>query len=209
MATRVIEHGEWEMFEPDPRPSELPGNVMFCRRKEDNAEWYQYLAENFQNKSVKMTVMLRSEIWVVQAVAKEADRLFPAKALVLELTGVDVADPQTMFGQQVYDRKTKTFSAPKPAVPATLSDRQFFQALAIKKIITEKEALAAVGVGTIPTILSAVVDAMPAKDKFAGTMFLTGTTVFHRDHVVITALQNNLKWTSEQMDDLWRSAGVL
>jgi hypothetical protein len=209
MATNIIEHGEWEKFKPDLRPSNFPENIMFCRRKKDGAEWYQYLTKNFQAESIKMTIIPYSETWVVQAVVKEADRLFPAGALVLELTGMDIVDPQTMFGQQVYDRKTKTFSAPKSPVPPTLSDRQFFQALALKKIITEKEALAAVGVGMIPPILLAVVDAMPAKDKFAGTMFLTGTTIFSRDHVVIDALQNNLKWTTEQMDDLWRSAGAL
>jgi hypothetical protein len=115
METNVVEHGEWEMFKPNPHPEHYPTNAMFCRRKEDGAEWYQYLKKNFQDESIKMTVMLRSGFWVVQAVVKEADRLFPVDALVLEMTGVDVDDPQTTFGQNVYDRGAKTFSPPRPS----------------------------------------------------------------------------------------------
>jgi hypothetical protein len=107
----VVEHGEWEVFKPDPHPEFHPANMMFFRRKEDGADWYQYLKKNFQDTSIKMTCWQRSGIWVVQAVVKEADRLIPIDALVLELTGVDVTDPQSTFGQKVYDQKTKTFLA--------------------------------------------------------------------------------------------------
>ena len=42
---------------------------------------------------------------------------------------------------------TKTVTAD---VPAIISDRQFYQNLAVRGVITQAEALAAVGPGTIP-----------------------------------------------------------
>ena len=54
-------------------------------------------------------------------------------------------------------------AAPEPAaaVPAIVSDRQFFQQLALMGIISEKEALAAVGPGTLPAALAAMIESLP------------------------------------------------
>ena len=59
-----------------------------------------------------------------------------------------------------------------PRVPGVISDRQFFQALALPpyEVITQEEALAAVRTGAIPTAMQAMSDALPAEAQFSATM---------------------------------------
>lgn len=96
-----------------------------------------------------------------------------------------------------------------PPVPDTISDRQFFQQLAVAGIITEDEALAAVKTGTLPASLQALVDAMPDGSKFNAEMLLSGATTFQRNHPLTTTLGSAMGFTSEQIDDLFRAASVL
>jgi hypothetical protein len=59
-------------------------------------------------------------------------------------TSADVSDPPT---------------APRVFI---ISDRQFYQQLAIQGIVTQAEALAAVGPGTLPSKLSSLISQLPA-----------------------------------------------
>ncbi len=58
------------------------------------------------------------------------------------------------------------YIAPPTPVPQSISDRQFFQQLAIQGIITEDEALAS-NAAVIPPPLLAIIDAMPADQQFS------------------------------------------
>lgn len=98
---------------------------------------------------------------------------------------------------------------PNGPVPAQISDRQFFQELAIVGAITEAEALAAVKTGAIPPAMQAVIDAMAAADKFNAEMLLSGATVFSRSHPMTAALGAALGWNASQIDALWRAAAEL
>lgn len=102
------------------------------------------------------------------------------------------------------------YATPPVSIPQQISDRQFFQQAAIAGVITELEALAAVQTGTIPSVLQAIVDAIPdANQKFAATMLLAGATVFERNHVLTEAVGMGLGWTSGQIDQFFISAAQL
>lgn len=94
-------------------------------------------------------------------------------------------------------------------VPEEISDRQFFQQLAIAGSITPQEALDAVKTGVIPAAISAVVDMLPDDQKFAAQMLLSGATVFKRSHPMTTALGAGLGLSSAQIDAIWIAAAKL
>lgn len=96
---------------------------------------------------------------------------------------------------------------PPPPVPESVSDRQFFQALALGGMISEAEALAAVQTGALPAPIAAIVDAMP--DQFAARMLLSGATTFERRHPLTDALAAALGYSPAQTDDLFRAAAAL
>lgn len=98
---------------------------------------------------------------------------------------------------------------PPAAVPATVSDRQFFQALAMAGAITQAEALAAVKTGAVPAAMQTVIDGMAADDKFNAEMLLSGATVFARAHPMTEALRAAMGWTAPQTDRLWTVAAEL
>lgn len=99
---------------------------------------------------------------------------------------------------------------PAPAVPASVSDRQFFQALAKNGIITTTEALAAVKVGELPVTMQNALDAIPDEDdKFDIEMQLSGATNFERAHPSTAALGQILGYDGAALDDLWRLAATL
>jgi hypothetical protein len=96
---------------------------------------------------------------------------------------------------------------PPPAMPESVSDRQFFQALALGGMISEAEALAAVQTGALPAPIAAIVDAMP--DQFPSRMLLSGATTFERRHPLTDALAAALGYSPAQADDLFRVAAAL
>ena len=98
---------------------------------------------------------------------------------------------------------------PNP-VPQTISDRQFFQQLAIMQIITQEEALAAVKTGAIPAALQSIVDTIvDDQTRFNVEMILSGATTFERSHPLTNNIGTAYGMTSEQMDDFFRAAYVL
>jgi hypothetical protein len=90
-----------------------------------------------------------------------------------------------------------------------ISDRQFFQQLAIRGAITQAEALAAVCTGTLPTSLAALVAELPSDQQFAATMLLSGAVEFNRNHPLVAVLGAAYGWSSSELDDLWRAAAQL
>lgn len=95
------------------------------------------------------------------------------------------------------------------AVPETISDRQFFQQLAVIGAISTDEALAAVATGTLPQALQGFVDSLPSDQKFAAKMLLVGATVFNRSHPMTDVLRQGMGWSTSQLDALWVAAAAL
>ncbi|WAJ27528.1 hypothetical protein [Antarcticirhabdus aurantiaca] len=109
--------------------------------------------------------------------------------------------------------KDGTFSppvtSPTPATPlGPISDRQFFQALALApySIITPQEALDAVKTGEIPQVMQAVIDQLPADRQFAATMLIAGGTEFVRDNDLVSVFGASQGMNAGQIDDFWRFA---
>jgi hypothetical protein len=96
-----------------------------------------------------------------------------------------------------------------PQVPEVISDRQFFQQLAVQGIITQAEALAAVKTGDIPAALQALIDALPAEQKFPAEMIVSGAVEFHRGSVLVREIAQAYGWSADEVDTLWRNAGTL
>ena len=94
-------------------------------------------------------------------------------------------------------------------VPHVISDRQFFQQLAVQGVITQDDALAAVRVGTLPPALVQLVSALPPDQQFGANMLLCGATQFERSHPMVAVLGQAFGWTDAQLDTLWTEAAAL
>lgn len=94
-------------------------------------------------------------------------------------------------------------------VPQTISDRQFFQQLAIAKVISQEEALAAVKTGDIPSALSGFIAPLPDDQRFNAEMLLSGATIFARAHPLTAAIGAAQGMTPQQIDDFFRAAAAL
>lgn len=98
--------------------------------------------------------------------------------------------------------------APAAELPA-ISDRQFFQALAQAGAITADEALAAVMTGRLPAAIEAAVSALPAAERFAARMVLSGATAFERGHPMVARLGAAIGYDAAALDALWQAAAAL
>lgn len=90
-----------------------------------------------------------------------------------------------------------------------ISDRQFFQALAIHGAITEAEALDAVGPGIIPPAMEALIDQLPEEQRFAARMLIRGATRYERQHPIADLIRGLYGWSVEDADKFWRFAATL
>ncbi len=100
-------------------------------------------------------------------------------------------------------------TAQVPAVPQVISDRQFFQQLAVQGVITQAEALSAVQTGTIPSEMQPLINALPATEQFAAQMQICGATQFERTDPLTLAIGQAYGWTAAQLDALWIAAAAL
>ena len=94
-------------------------------------------------------------------------------------------------------------------VPDTISDRQFFQQLAIAGVISQEEALAAVKTGDIPAALSGFIAALDDAARFNAEMLLSGATLFQRNHPLTDAIAAAQGMKPDQVDDFFRAAAAL
>lgn len=94
-------------------------------------------------------------------------------------------------------------------VPDEISDRQFFEALAYKGIVTQEEALDAVKTGALPASFEAFIQAIPAEQQFSARMILSGATTYRRSHPLTEAFGVMSGLSTEEIDDLWRMAASL
>lgn len=98
---------------------------------------------------------------------------------------------------------------PPPPFINEISDRQFFQQLAIDGEITQGEALDAVKTGAIPAALQAVIDKLPDAQKFTVEMLVSGATKFEYTNPFTSILAQALGRTEAQMKTLWSNAAAL
>jgi hypothetical protein len=118
--TQIIDHGKWVLYQPDRLPEYAPLTALFARRESDGVDWYDYVRDgkNFFADTVKFTVLCQNLI--VGAATRDATRLFPAGALVRELTEFHGRDPQAELEVKRYDPDSNTLHDWKPiALPVS------------------------------------------------------------------------------------------
>ena len=94
------------------------------------------------------------------------------------------------------------------SIPPLISDRQFFQQLAIIGIITEEEALNA-NRAIIPAALLALIEQLPEEQQFDAKMKVSGATQFLRSDPLTNAIGTAFGFTSEQIDQFFIDAAKL
>lgn len=107
------------------------------------------------------------------------------------------------------DIAVEPYAPVEPEAVDVISDRQFFQQLAIDGVIDRAEALAAVRTGDIPAALGALLGGLPADARFNAEMLISGATTFRRSHPLSETIRTALGWTPERLADFWRSAAAL
>ena len=119
------------------------------------------------------------------------------------------SDYQRFLAWQAAGGVPDPYVPPPPPLIDPISDRQFFEQLAVQSVITQTEALAAVRTGTLPAALQALINGLPADQQFGAQMILSGATQFYRHHPMTVAFAAAYGWTDNQVDTFWRAAGAL
>ncbi|MBX9759657.1 MAG: hypothetical protein K2Y29_12860 [Beijerinckiaceae bacterium] len=103
----------------------------------------------------------------------------------------------------------------RPASPiatgaAVISDRQFFQGLALRGLCTPGEALEAVRAGVLPPALRAFVDAIEDREeRWAAEMLMAGAKEFRRDHAFVAAVGAWAGLDASALDEFWAQCAAL
>lgn len=96
---------------------------------------------------------------------------------------------------------------PPEPVPQVISDRQFFQQLALDNFITMEDALAAVQTGVIPPAMESFVNNIAdTVEQFNARMILSGATEFQRNHPMVNAIGAYIGLDAEWIDGFFRRA---
>lgn len=163
----IKDHGSWIKYKPETIPEKAPANAMFAKRESDGQDWYQYVHavevevnpftmgtvtpynfENFEEASVKF-VATYQEIHgahIIGAATFDPTMLFPAGGLLAEIFDYTGSDPQTDFGNKVYDPVAKTITEAPPIPPPPLEEVLDPRLMAIlEEIIARLAALEAKG----------------------------------------------------------------
>jgi hypothetical protein len=101
---KIVNHGLWERYEPEVKPAWHPATVMYCRRVSDKIDWYDF-HPTLNHDTVKATV----DSGLVRAASREADRLFPQQAHVIEIYDIDNTDVQRIYGNKPFNLETNEF----------------------------------------------------------------------------------------------------
>jgi hypothetical protein len=117
---------------------------------------------------------------------------------------VAVADPLQRFAT------SEGGEAPTNPVPASVSDRQFAQALAEVGDLPWDIAEEWAATGTVPEAILAILAAIPDElTRNRASMFLRSAQIYERHHPMTETLLNAMGKTADESDNLWRLAATL
>ena len=202
--TKPNDYGKFTRYQPD-LPASDPRVIMgvIWLKNEAGADWYE-LQKTLPGSGTYLTV---EDSGRIRTSSPDPSRLIPDGLRVVRIAGT-VANAD-LEGKRI-DLETGALSDPPPAVPAMISDRQFFQQLAAEGLITQAEALAAVRTGDLPVALRNIVDSISdPQQRFAAEMLLSGATDIQRSHPLTDAIGAATGRTSAQIDDFFRAAAAL
>jgi hypothetical protein len=123
---------------------------------------------------------------------------------------IAVLSDDAEVGDLYTDGKFHRLPVPEPfIVPQIISDRQFFQQLAMLGLITQAEALAAVKTGDLPAAFHDLLMALPSDQQFSALMLMSGAVSFARTHPLTVSFGQAFGWSDAQLDNLWIEASKL
>lgn len=137
------------------------------------------------------------------------ESMIPTNAI--KITDAQWADFLDHQGERRWDGSAVVVHVPpeQPALLAPVSDRQFFQALAIRGHITEDEALDAVGPGIIPAAMLALIEQLPGEAQFGAKMLIRGATIYERGNDLAGLIGSLYGWDDEALDKFWAFTATL
>lgn len=95
-----------------------------------------------------------------------------------------------------------------PSPPTIISHRQFFQALAMRGLVTEDEALAAMQ-GIIPARMDQFISTLTPQEQFTARMIIKGAGEFDREHPLTEKFAAFEHMNEQQISELWALAASL
>lgn len=98
--------------------------------------------------------------------------------------------------------------APEPIIPDSISRRQFFQQASAAGLISEDDALEAMG-GRIPKVLSDSINKLPIDYQFGAKALLVGAQTFERSNTLTPIIAKSLGLDQEQTEHFWAAASKL
>ena len=128
-----------------------------------------------------------------------------------DIIGIDENYGET-FGQggSVYGKlwDGEKIVAPEPITPDSISRRQFFQQASAAGLISEDDALEAMG-GRLPKVLSDSVNKLPIDYQFGAKALLVGAQTFERSNALTPIVARSLGLNQEQTELFWAAASKL
>lgn len=123
---KIIEHGEWVKYTPDPYPfpPTMGGmTVIFAKRVSDGRDWYDLRKELTNPDSLWITLTKIGNDSIVMVTTDDVSTLFPANMQVIEVIGF--TGDHELLRQKKFDPKAKSttpFLDYAPVRPVMLAD---------------------------------------------------------------------------------------
>lgn len=130
-------------------------------------------------------------------------------------TSLNNSDPVTtaLYQRIVADEAAEPYeepAPPAPAVPQSISRRQFYTQLLATGTLTVNEYFAALrGDTPMPGPLQAIIDSLPLDQQPVATGLLIAATDFQRDHPLVNVFKTALGLTVPQVDQFFIEASLL
>jgi len=124
----IKDHGDWERYVPKENPFAHINthNILFCQRKTDQRDWYEYQKSELRGKdTIKATLLKLDDEWTVQTTARDPSFLFPAGHKLIELDEPLQIDHETLRGMRADLSK----QALLPKLPWPVTRTAFLTAL--------------------------------------------------------------------------------
>jgi hypothetical protein len=109
----------------------------------------------------------------------------------------------------IWDNTLQAHDPSKPPVPENVSDRQFYQQLAVMGEISEQEALNAVSTGQLPGRFNSFVNGKPQGQQWGMKMKLQGANALQRHDQLIQDMANSFGWSKDHVDQIFIEAAKI
>lgn len=202
--TKPNDYGKFTRYQPD-LPADDPRVRMgvIWLKNEAGADWYAF-QKLLPSSGTYCVVEDTGRIRVSNA---DPSFLVPDGLRVIRLAQ---ALPNSALEGKYINLQTGELSDPPPLVPQAISDRQFFQQLAVQGLISRQEALDAVRMGYVPPALDSIIKAIANPDaRFEAEMLVSGATEFRRDHPVTRQIGAAIGWSEAEVDEFFIDAAAL